>query len=171
MSAIPDGQFALSTRRGKQFNTMVHEKSDAMTGARARDAVFMHADDARALGLSEGDAVVLRNGFGELRGRVFLSPNPAAQCPGLLAGGQRPDRPIAAFAALERAGLQRLRHDRARPIAAIARPTDMDARKASRTRARVTAVEGERTARRSDWLATEEPLEIRVVDARRSSRS
>ena len=41
----------------------------------------------------------------------------------------------------------------------------MDARKASRTRARVTVVEGERTSRRPDWLATEEPLEIRVVDA------
>jgi predicted molibdopterin-dependent oxidoreductase YjgC len=70
---IPEGQFALATRRGKQFNTMVHEKSDAMTGARARDAVFMHADDARALGVAEGDEVVLRNEFGELRGRVFLT--------------------------------------------------------------------------------------------------
>jgi anaerobic selenocysteine-containing dehydrogenase len=70
---IPEGQFALATRRGKQFNTMVHETSDAMTGARARDAVFMHAGDARALGLAEGDEVVLRNEFGELRGRVLLA--------------------------------------------------------------------------------------------------
>ncbi len=41
----------------------------------------------------------------------------------------------------------------------------MDGRKASRVRARVTAVEGDRATRRSDWLATEEPLEIRVLDA------
>jgi FdhD protein len=41
----------------------------------------------------------------------------------------------------------------------------MDGRKASRTRRRVTAVDGEKATRRSDWLATEEPLEIRVADA------
>ena len=41
----------------------------------------------------------------------------------------------------------------------------MDVRRASRTRVRVTAVEGETSRQRSDWLATEEPLEIRVVDA------
>ena len=70
---IPEGYFALATRRGKQFNTMVHETSDALTGATARDIVFMHADDARALGLSEGDAVELRNDFGELRGRVLIA--------------------------------------------------------------------------------------------------
>jgi molybdopterin-dependent oxidoreductase alpha subunit len=72
-SAIPDGMFALATRRGKQFNTMVHEKSDAMTGAGARDAVFMNEGDATALALANGDPVVLRNQFGELRGRVFLA--------------------------------------------------------------------------------------------------
>ena len=41
----------------------------------------------------------------------------------------------------------------------------MDGRKASRTRVRITAVEGDHATRRSDWLATEEPLEIRVTDA------
>jgi len=41
----------------------------------------------------------------------------------------------------------------------------VDHRKASRTRVRVTAVAGETTRQRSDWLATEEPLEIRVTDA------
>jgi molybdopterin-dependent oxidoreductase alpha subunit len=72
-AAIPEGMFALATRRGKQFNTMVHETSDAMTGAGARDAVFMHKGDATALGLANGDPVVLRNQFGELRGRIFLA--------------------------------------------------------------------------------------------------
>ena len=41
----------------------------------------------------------------------------------------------------------------------------MDERKASRTRVQVTAVDAERIRQRSDWLATEEPLEIRVTDA------
>jgi molybdopterin-dependent oxidoreductase alpha subunit len=71
--AIPAGMFAMSTRRGKQFNSMVHESSDTMTGAAARDAVFMHADDARELGAAHGDRIALRTSFGELRGRVFLA--------------------------------------------------------------------------------------------------
>ncbi len=71
--AIPDGMFAVSSRRGKQFNTMVHEKHDAMTGTKARDAVFMNRDDIAALNLTEGETVTLRNGFGEMTGRVFTS--------------------------------------------------------------------------------------------------
>ena len=70
---IPEGFFAVSTRRGKQFNTMVHEKKDAITGA-IRDAVMMNAADARALGLNEGDEVVLRNDLGEYRGHVAIAP-------------------------------------------------------------------------------------------------
>jgi anaerobic selenocysteine-containing dehydrogenase len=73
-SAIPDGMFALSTRRGKQFNTMVQETSDALTGAAARDAVFMNAGDASELGVGQGDQVVLHNEHGALHGRVFLAP-------------------------------------------------------------------------------------------------
>jgi len=41
----------------------------------------------------------------------------------------------------------------------------VDYRKASKTRVRVTAVSGENARQRSDWLATEEPLEVRVADA------
>jgi FdhD protein len=41
----------------------------------------------------------------------------------------------------------------------------VDYRKASKTRVRVTAVSGETVRQRSDWLATEEPLEIRVTNA------
>ena len=40
----------------------------------------------------------------------------------------------------------------------------MDYRKASKTRVRVTAVSGKTARQRSDWLATEEPLEIRVTN-------
>jgi molybdopterin-dependent oxidoreductase alpha subunit len=70
---VPDGYFAVSTRRGKQFNTMVHERKDAITGA-VRDAVFMSAADANQLGLHEGDAIVLRNESGEYRGHVRIAP-------------------------------------------------------------------------------------------------
>jgi FdhD protein len=38
-------------------------------------------------------------------------------------------------------------------------------RRSSRTRARITSVSGDGAQRRSDWLATEEPLELRVAHA------
>lgn len=65
--------FVVSTRRGKQFNSMIHEARDAITGA-ARDAVFMSREDADRLGLRDGDAVVLKNERSELRGRVLVAP-------------------------------------------------------------------------------------------------
>ncbi|HEV8229752.1 MAG TPA: FdhF/YdeP family oxidoreductase [Candidatus Limnocylindria bacterium] len=70
---IDDGRFLLSTRRGKQFNSMVFKERDPLTGA-PRDAIFMSADDARELGLRDGDAVSVRSGAGEVRARVHLAP-------------------------------------------------------------------------------------------------
>ena len=68
---MPEGTFFVSTRRGKQFNSMVHAEKDAITGA-VRDAVFMNARDAAERHLSEGDAITLRNGNGTYRGRVKI---------------------------------------------------------------------------------------------------
>jgi molybdopterin-dependent oxidoreductase alpha subunit len=70
---LPDGYFLVSTRRGKQFNSMVQEQKDAITGA-FRDAVYMNGRDAQRLGLKQGDGVVLQNDLGEFHGRVYLSP-------------------------------------------------------------------------------------------------
>lgn len=70
---VPDGSFLCTTRRGKQFNSMVHENRDPITGA-GREAVYMNADDAAALELAEGDAVTLRSTTGEFSGRVFVAP-------------------------------------------------------------------------------------------------
>jgi molybdopterin-dependent oxidoreductase alpha subunit len=70
---VPSGSFVLSTRRGKQFNTMVHADRDPLTGA-TRDAVFMATADAADLGLRDGDPVLVRSDHGELRARVHLSP-------------------------------------------------------------------------------------------------
>jgi len=72
-SDVPDGMFAVATRRGKQFNSMVHEKRDAITGA-GRDAVMMNHADANTLGVRNGDAVVLRSETGTFHGRVFTAP-------------------------------------------------------------------------------------------------
>jgi predicted molibdopterin-dependent oxidoreductase YjgC len=70
---VPDGSFVLSTRRGKQFNTMVHADRDPLTGAH-RDALFMAVADADRLGLREGVRVLVRSDHGELRARVHVSP-------------------------------------------------------------------------------------------------
>ncbi len=69
----PNGRFTVATRRGKQFNSMVHEQKDPLTGA-GRHSIYMNRTDAEANGLKEGDPVVLRNEIGEFRGRVFLAP-------------------------------------------------------------------------------------------------
>lgn len=70
---IPEGHFLLSTRRGKQFNTMVHKGRDPLTGS-MRDSVFMAEDDARQLGFVDGAAVVVRSVHGELPGKVMVAP-------------------------------------------------------------------------------------------------
>ena len=68
-----DGSLLLSTRRGKQFNSMVQESKDALTGA-SREAVMISAADAERLGLTAGQEVLLRSATGELRCRVSLAP-------------------------------------------------------------------------------------------------
>ena len=66
-------EFVVATRRGKQFNSMVQERRDALTGAE-RDAVLISAADADRLGLADGDPVVLTSAAGALHGRVFRAP-------------------------------------------------------------------------------------------------
>lgn len=72
-AAIPPGMFAVATRRGKQFNTMVQEATDAVTGA-AREAVLMNAADASDLDLRNGDRIRLSSAHGDYDGNVFIAP-------------------------------------------------------------------------------------------------
>ena len=72
-----DGRLTLSTRRGKQFNSMVHETRDSITGA-IREAVLLSAEDAGRLGIADGDHVLVQSDSGELRGRAHV----AALAPG-----------------------------------------------------------------------------------------
>ena len=65
-------EFLLSTRRGKQFNSMVQRDRDPLTGA-DRDAVFISAADLDRLGAADGDAVTLRSPDGIFRGRLRCS--------------------------------------------------------------------------------------------------
>jgi molybdopterin-dependent oxidoreductase alpha subunit len=72
---IADGLFEVSTRRGKQFNSMVYASTDPLNGA-SRDHILVSHRDALVLGLEDGDAVVLRSATGELRGRVLRTKLP-----------------------------------------------------------------------------------------------
>ncbi len=68
---IPAGRFFLTTRRGKQFNSMVGAEVDPLIGA-TRDAILISREDADRLKLSAGHPVILRNELGEFRGRIVI---------------------------------------------------------------------------------------------------
>jgi anaerobic selenocysteine-containing dehydrogenase len=68
--------FTVATRRGKQFNSMVHAEVDPLTGA-GRDAVYIDEADAAALGAVEGTRVRLRSEVGTFDGRCKLVRLPA----------------------------------------------------------------------------------------------
>ncbi len=60
---LPAGKFALSSRRGKQFNSMIYKKTDPLTGA-GRHALIISKEDAQALGVRDGDPVEVRSDNG-----------------------------------------------------------------------------------------------------------
>ena len=104
------GRFVLSTRRGKQFNSMVYADVDPLTGA-ARDALFLGAKDAESLGLAGG-----RGGARAVRARRAPRPGPPGpdtpgQRPGVLSGRQRAAAPRQAGPGIRGPGLQRDRRD------------------------------------------------------------
>jgi molybdopterin-dependent oxidoreductase alpha subunit len=67
----PEGHFYVTTRRGKQFNSMIYSETDPFNGAGRYD-VLMHEQDARQLSLTEGEAIVVYNSAGTFHGRVKL---------------------------------------------------------------------------------------------------
>jgi molybdopterin-dependent oxidoreductase alpha subunit len=71
--ARPPGVFHVSTRRGKQFNTLIYADVDPLNGA-PRDAVLMNSDDAATLHLKQGDRVALVNDLGRYEARVWIAP-------------------------------------------------------------------------------------------------
>ncbi|MEZ4632558.1 MAG: FdhF/YdeP family oxidoreductase [Deinococcales bacterium] len=65
-------EFIIVTRRGKQFNSIVHQDLDPMN-QKERDAVLISAQDAERLSLKDGDKVVLENDFGQFSGVLSIS--------------------------------------------------------------------------------------------------
>ncbi len=110
---LPDGAFTVATRRGKQFNSMVHAAVDPLTGA-ARDAVYIDEADARALGAERRHPGAPPQRRGHLRRTPQGGPPAGPVAPGALARGQRAHlgRRRPPRAALEGPRLQRRRHRR-----------------------------------------------------------
>jgi anaerobic selenocysteine-containing dehydrogenase len=68
----PEGHFYVTTRRGKQFNSMVYSDTDPFNAADRYD-VLMHPADAQELRLAQGEAIVVYNRYGVFHGRVKLA--------------------------------------------------------------------------------------------------
>lgn len=68
-----DGRYLVTTRRGKQFNSMVQQAKDPLTKA-MRDSILMSSADATDEGLADGDKVALVSDHGRFEGRVRLAP-------------------------------------------------------------------------------------------------
>ena len=62
----------LSTRRGRQFNSMVHKSRDPLTGARRED-VLINPRDADRIGIADGDEILLTSATGQMRARCLIS--------------------------------------------------------------------------------------------------
>jgi len=103
---VPEGRFMLSTRRGKQFNSMVFRERDPLTGT-GRDALFMAAEDAARLGVREDDPLLVRSGAGEVRARAHVAAiRPGnvqmffPECNPLIAAGSRDASGVPAYTAI-----------------------------------------------------------------------
>jgi molybdopterin-dependent oxidoreductase alpha subunit len=67
----PD-EFLIGTRRGKQFNSMVHQDHDPLNRV-DREDILMNAADVSRLGLEEGDEITVVNEHGALAGLVAIA--------------------------------------------------------------------------------------------------
>ncbi|MFF2889793.1 FdhF/YdeP family oxidoreductase [Paenibacillus sp. NPDC057967] len=75
---IPDlqrseGRMYATTRRGKQFNSMIYGEHDSFNAA-ARHDVLISSEDADRLDLQNGDDIVVHNRHGLFHGRAKLAP-------------------------------------------------------------------------------------------------
>ncbi len=65
--------FLLMTIRSEgQFNTVVYDEEDLYRGNRTRDVVMLSAEDARRLGLAEGDPVLVTSRTGQMRVKAAI---------------------------------------------------------------------------------------------------
>ena len=66
-----EGHFNVTTRRGKQFNSMIYSSHDPFNNADRND-ILINLEDARKLAIKNGDPIVLYNQHGTLQGRAKI---------------------------------------------------------------------------------------------------
>jgi molybdopterin-dependent oxidoreductase alpha subunit len=71
---VPLGQFLLTTRRGKQFNSMTYGSKDPLTHGRPRDAILLDPRDWAELGISEGERIKVTSPQGSLEATAASGP-------------------------------------------------------------------------------------------------
>src|SRR5690625_4148937 len=69
----PEGHFYVTTRRGKQFNSMIYGDKDPFTDADRHD-ILLHEADALSLNIPEGDQIVVYTKQGYFNGRAKFAP-------------------------------------------------------------------------------------------------
>lgn len=69
----PEGHFYVTTRRGKQFNSMIYGDKDPFNDADRYD-VLMNSEDGAKHNIQESDAIVVYNKFGTFNGRAKFVP-------------------------------------------------------------------------------------------------
>ncbi|SDH87099.1 oxidoreductase alpha (molybdopterin) subunit [Alteribacillus persepolensis] len=62
-----EGKFYVTSRRGKQFNSMIYSEKDPFNAAQRYD-IFISEQDADTLGIQEGESIVAYNQFGTYQG-------------------------------------------------------------------------------------------------------
>ncbi len=71
--SLAGDEFALMTLRSEgQFNSVVYEAEDLYRGNTRRDVVMMNGEDARQLGLNEGDRVTVKTETGQMAAVVSI---------------------------------------------------------------------------------------------------
>ncbi|SDH84961.1 FdhF/YdeP family oxidoreductase [Alteribacillus bidgolensis] len=68
----PEGTFYVTTRRGKQFNSMVFKETDPFNNAGRYD-VLLNAEDANTLNIVEGEGIVVYNQHGVFQGKALFT--------------------------------------------------------------------------------------------------
>ena len=159
--APDDGRFALSTRRGKQFNSMVQEHADAITGAGPRGGADRggRRRAARASPTATRCCSAASSASSRLRRR--RRPDRARQPPGPLARGQRADRPRPALAGGGGARLQRPGRGRRRLLRSS--PAQPESRRSSS--AAIAASSAGSLALARSQRGSPKPLELRCLEA------
>lgn len=70
---LDSDRFHVSTRRGKQFNSMIQRQVDPLTGA-DREDILISGDDLMRLRLREGAVVQLHSSSGTFKGKLKRAP-------------------------------------------------------------------------------------------------